>query len=93
MNMKFDLDFKKLLPMAQKLQPYVFGVLLIAVFGYTAWVVNAALNVQPDTTISAAADPTAKIKFTKTTIDAVKKLDVVQGSVPTGDLGKSDPFK
>ena len=91
--MKFALDFKKLLPKLQKLQPYVFGVLLIGVFAYTAWVVNAALNVQPDATIASAPDPTAKIKFTKTTIDAVKKLDVVQGSVPTGDLGKSDPFK
>lgn len=92
-NMKLDLDYKKILPVLRKLQPYIFGVALIAVFGYTAYVVNAALNVQPDTTQAAAPDPTAKIVFDKKTIDAVKSLQVVQGTVPAGDFGKTDPFK
>ncbi|GAC1372934.1 MAG: hypothetical protein NVSMB39_7180 [Candidatus Saccharimonadales bacterium] len=93
MNMKFDLYFKKLLPVLRKLQPYVFGLGLIMVFGYTAYAVNAALNVQPDTAAVAAPDPAAKIIFDKKTIDYVKSLPVVQGTVPIGDLGKADPFK
>jgi len=94
MNLKFDLDLKKLLPILRRFEPYVFGVALIAVFAYTAIVVNAALNVKPvaDPTL-APASPTAKITFNKQTIEAVKKLNVVQGTVPTGDLGKDDPFK
>lgn len=92
-DMKLDLDYKKWLPILRQLQPYVFGLLLVAVFAYTALIVNTALNVKADPTLPVAVDPTAKISFDKPTIEAVKKLDVVQGSVPTGDLGKSDPFR
>jgi hypothetical protein len=97
MNLKFDLSaIKKYLPMLQKAQPYVFGLALIGVFGYTAWVVNGALNVKAAAS-APAVDPkqagAAKITFDKKTIEAVKKLNVVQGDVPVGDLGKDDPFK
>lgn len=93
--MKIDLkfDFKHWLPLLRKFQPYIFGLLLIGVFGYTALVVNAALNVKQDANAPLAPDPAAKVTFDKATIDAVKKLNVVPGSVPTGELGKSDPFK
>lgn len=91
--MKLDLDFKALLPALRKLQPYAFGVGMIAVFAYTALVVNAALNVTADPSVAAIPDPAAKIIFDKTTIASLKALDVVEGAVPTGDLGKSDPFK
>jgi hypothetical protein len=93
MNLNLDFDIKKLLPMLRRLQPYIFGGALIAVFAYTALVVNAALNVEPDATAVTAADPTAKINFDKTTIETVKTLQVVQGEVPAGDLGKTDPFR
>jgi len=94
MNLKLDLDFKKLLPMLQQWEPYIFGVALIAVFGYTAWVVNGAMNVKPqaDPTAATSGAP-AKITFDKPTIESIKKLEVVQGTVPTGDLGKDDPFR
>lgn len=93
-NLKLNFDYKKILSALQRLQPYIFGVALIAVFAYTAYVVNGALNVKPaEVTGAAAANPAAGIKFDKATIDAVKKLDVVPGTVPTGDLGKGDPFK
>lgn len=92
MNLKLDLDYKKWLPILRQAQPFVFGALLVAVFGYTAYTVNAALNVKPQAA-GVVATPKAKITFDKKTIEVVKKLDVVQGTVPTGDLGKSDPFK
>ena len=95
MNLKLGLDLKKILPALQKAQPYVFGLALIGVFGYTALVVNGALNVKPAETAPAPAAGTvsSKITFDKATIEAVKKLNVVQGDVPVGDLGKDDPFK
>lgn len=94
MNLKLDLDFKKWLPLLRKAQPYVFGVLLVGVFAYTASAVNTALNVKAaETAPATSASTSTKIVFDKATIEAVKKLDVVQGTVPTGDLGKSDPFK
>ena len=91
MNFKLDLDYKKWVPALRKAQPYVFGLVLVGVFAYTAYIVNAALNVQP--AVAPTAAPVNKISFDKKTIDAVKKLDVVQGTVPIGDLGRSDPFK
>lgn len=94
MNLKLDLDLKKILPILRTAQPYVFGLVLIGVFAYTAWVVNAALNVKAAETVAGGgAKPAPKIVFDKTTIEAVKNLDVVRGEVPIGDLGKSDPFK
>ncbi|HVQ44039.1 MAG TPA: hypothetical protein VMT30_03675 [Candidatus Saccharimonadia bacterium] len=93
MNLKLDLDFKKWLPIVRRLQPYIFGLALVGVFAYTAYVLNAALNVGPDPTPVATANPATKVVFDKATIDAVKSLDVVEGGVPVGDLGKSDPFK
>lgn len=89
-------DFQKLLPTLRKLEPYLFGAALVGVFAYTALVVNGALNVQP-ATVGETVDPKnpspSKITFDKNTIEAVKKLNVVQGNVPVGDLGKDDPFK
>jgi hypothetical protein len=96
MNMKLDLknlDMKKLLPLLRQWLPYIFGVAMIGVFGYTAWVVNAALNAQPGTDTTTTAKPAAKIIFDKKTVEMVRNLDVVQGNVPVGDLGKDDPFR
>jgi hypothetical protein len=96
MNLKLNFDFKKLWPILRKLEPYLFGLALIAVFAYTAWVVNAALNVQASTGALPVdpLHPTApKITFDKKAIEAVKNLSVVQGDVPIGSLGKDDPFK
>jgi hypothetical protein len=93
MNFKLDLDIKKWLPLIKKLQPYIFGLLLIAVFAYTAFTINSALNVKPDPTAVAPPSTAAKIVFDKATINSVKNLNVVQGDVPTGTLGKPDPFK
>jgi hypothetical protein len=93
MNLKLDLDYKKLLPMLRQAQPYVFGVLLVGVFAYTALTVNAALNIKADGSVAPAITPAAKVTFDKPTIDAVKKLDVVQGTVDPGSLGTSNPFQ
>ena len=96
--MKLDLDFgpqlKKILPILRRLEPYLFGLLLISVFGYTAYVVNAATNVKPAAAPETVAPvKSSKITFDKTTIESIKKLQVVDGGVDTGDLGKHDPFK
>jgi hypothetical protein len=92
MNLNLSLkpeDLKKLLPALQKLQPYLFGSILIAVFGYTAYEVNAALNVQPGTP---PASTQAKITFDQPTINSLKSLQAVGGDVPTGTLGTDNPF-
>jgi hypothetical protein len=95
MNLKMDLDLKKILPVLRQAEPYIFGGVLIAVFAYTAWIVNGALNVKPVAapTSSSTIQAKPKIVFDKKTIEAVKNLSVVTGDVPTGDLGKDDPFK
>jgi len=94
MNMSLNLslkpqDLKKLLPVLRKAQPYLVGIVMIGVFAYTAWVVNAALNVKPSTATTAAPP---KISFDKATIDSLKNLQAVEGTVPTGTLGSGSPF-
>jgi len=96
MNLKLNLDLKTILPMLRTLQPYIFGLALIGVFGYTAWAVNETLNAKASTAPVAVGPKNpapVKITFDKATIEAVKKLDVVGGEVSSGDLGKSDPFR
>lgn len=94
MNLKLNLslkpeDLKKLLPVLHKATPYIVGLALIGVFAYTALVVNASLNVKPST---ATTSPAPKISFDKATIESLKNLTAVQGTVPTGNLGGGSPF-
>lgn len=94
MNLNLSLDPKVILPILRKIQPYVFGALLVGVFAYTAYVVNASLNVQADEATQAATSDTAtKITFDKNTIEALKNLSGVSGEVPVTNLGSSDPFR
>lgn len=88
MKMNFKFNPKIILPALLKAKPYLIGSFLISVFGYTAVVVNSALNVQPAP--AAAAAP--RVTFDKPTITAIKNLDVVSGQVPTGTIGKDNPF-
>lgn len=95
MNLKLDLNFKTILPVLRKLQVYIFGLLLVGIFAYTAYEVNLALNVQPATLSpeSASTAGATKITYDAKTIAALKKLSSVSGEVPTGDLGTTDPFR
>ena len=54
MNMNMNLDLKSLkvnpaviLPLLKRARAAIVGVVLIGAFGYTAYAVNAALNVTP----------------------------------------------
>ncbi len=90
--MKLDLNFnyKQILVYLRLAEPYLVGAALIGVFGYTAFFVNAALNVKPAATATIA--PGVKISFDKTTVESVKNINVVSGQVPMVNIGKSDPF-
>lgn len=90
MNLKLDFDYKKFLPILKQAQPYIIGVVLIGLFGYTAYVVNLALNVKPAETATITAPP--KIGFDKKAVEAIKSLNVTSGQVPAADLGTADPF-
>jgi hypothetical protein len=49
MNMKLELNMaslKALVPVLQKAQPYLFALVIVGAFGYTAYIINAALNVE-----------------------------------------------
>jgi len=94
MNMKMNIslkpeDLKKLLPLLRQAQPYLVGIALIGVFAYTALVVNAAVNTKASTA-TIATEP--KISFDKGTIDSLKSLQGVPGTVTTGALGGGSPF-
>lgn len=94
-NLKMELNaesLKAMLPYLRKAQPYIYGIALIAVFAYTANVINQALNVQPASTQSEII-PLPKITFDKPTINALKTLKPVNGDVPLGDLGKDNPLQ
>jgi hypothetical protein len=90
MKMKLNFDYKQILAYLRLGEPYIVGVLLIGIFGYTAYFINAALNVKPAKTATTTAS--LNIVFDKTTVQAVKNINVVSGQVPAVNLGKSDPF-
>jgi DMSO/TMAO reductase YedYZ molybdopterin-dependent catalytic subunit len=95
MNLKLELNaqtLKAMLPLLQKAQPIIYGLLLIGVFGFTAYTVNRALNVQAAAG-AASVKPLPRITFDKKTITALQTLNKVGGEVPLGNLGANDPFK
>lgn len=94
MNLKLDLNaatIKALIPQLAKAQPLIYGLVLVGVFGFTAYEVNQALNVQPAAQ-QTAIKPLPKIVFDTKTIDSLKQLNKVTGEVPLGNLGGHDPF-
>jgi hypothetical protein len=93
LGMKLELNantLKAMLPVVQKLQPYIFGLLLVGVFGYTAYSVNHALNVQPAATQTAVTS-LPKVTFDKDVMKSLRQRQKVDGQVPL-NLGATDPF-
>lgn len=91
MNLKLQLpsNLQAYLDFLTKARTAIVGVLLIALFGYTAYVVNAASNVKTDLT---STDASTKITFDKTALQALQSRNQVSGTTDLGTLGKSDPF-
>jgi hypothetical protein len=93
-NLKLDLNIntlKQLVPALAKAQVYLYGVAVIAIFAYTAYIVNQSLNVQPAQSQS-VIQPLPKITFDNKTMSQLKDLNNVGGSVPLGSLGTNNPF-
>jgi hypothetical protein len=90
MKMKLKLDLKPatILPLLKRGQGYLIGGALIGVFAYTAYVVNAAVNVQA----APAAVPAAGVTFDQATLNSLKSLTTVPVTIAPPALGKSDPF-
>jgi hypothetical protein len=81
-------DLKLLLPILKKIETPLVGLALVAIFAYTAYIVQLSLNVK-------ATAPSASkvvIRFDQPTLDSLKSRTTVDGSTPLGTLGKSDPF-
>ncbi len=93
MNMNLKLNFKlnprQILAKLSQVLPIIFGVALIAVFGYTAWLINGALNLKPSELTNSAP---AAIKFDQATIKYVQSLKAVSGQTGVTAVGKPNPF-
>lgn len=91
MNLKLNwkLNPRQILAKLSQGLPLIFGVALIGVFGYTAWLINGALNLKPSETTTSA--PTA-IKFDQPTIQYVQGLKAVPGQTGVTAVGKPNPF-
>lgn len=91
MNLKLSLptSLKPYLKLLARSRSAFVGLVLISVFGFTAYIVNTATNVKSDGTSDTKAD---RILFDKTAIKSVKSRDQVPDQTALGALGKSDPF-
>jgi hypothetical protein len=92
-NLKLEFNLasvKALLPVLKQSQVVIYGLLLIGVFGYTAYAINQALNIQPAGSQSAIT-ALPKITFDKKTMESLQDRTVVDGTVPV-NLGATDPF-
>jgi Kef-type K+ transport system membrane component KefB len=93
-NLKIELDLntlKQVLQVLAKAQVLIYGVAVVAIFGFTAYSVNQALNAQPASAQS-VIQPLPKISFNNKTMSQLKSLNNVGGSVPLGSLGTNNPF-
>jgi hypothetical protein len=93
MNLKLELNMatlKALLPVLRKSQAMLYGLLLVGVFGYTAYAINQALNVQAASRQTAVKE-LPKITFDKKTMDSLSKRNAVDDKVQL-NLGTTDPF-
>ena len=95
MNMNLNLDLKNikfnpaaLLGWLNRARPLLIGAVLVGVFGYTALVVNSALNVTP----AVVATPATGVSFDKATLNSLNSLTNVPSTVAPTSLGKTDPF-
>ncbi len=85
--MNLQIDYSKILPQLKRFEPLLVGLALIALFGYTAYVINGT-SAEP----TAAPEQTKTITFDAKTIQSLKERTVVSDQVEPGSLGKSDPF-
>lgn len=91
MNLKLKFDPQALLKVLKPLAPYLVGLTVVGIFGYTGWVINQAFHTEP-AAATPAASPVVKVTFDKQTVETVKNLHVVPGQVQPTDVGKNDPF-
>ena len=89
MNLTLPHNFGNYFKILSRSKTALIGIVLIGVFGYTAYLVNGATNVKSDSTTTAAGP---KITFDKATLKSLANRTNVPDQTPLGTLGKPDPF-
>ncbi|TAK89200.1 hypothetical protein EPO04_03835 [Patescibacteria group bacterium] len=90
-----DLNPKKLLPLALRYKTLLTTLVVVALFGFTAYQISQITSVEPDPVYLQAKEKEAKtagLKINKQTLDQVTKLDSSAGSTTPVNVGKSNPF-
>jgi uncharacterized membrane protein len=83
-NLKVEINMKSIkegLAVLRKAQATIYGLILVGVFGYSAFIINAAINVAPAATQS-TIKALPKVTFDKATMDSLRNRDKVDASVP-----------
>lgn len=90
MNAKLSLKFDKeqIIPFLKRAEAPLVGLALIALFGYTAFVLQGVNKLQPE----APAETAKTIRFDAKTLESLQGRNNVPGQVDPGIIGKSDPF-
>ncbi len=86
---KLPTNIAPLLKKLSQLRTAIVGVLLVGIFGYTAFIVNGVINAKIDKTTTAS---TTKITFDKSALKALTSRSDVPDQTALGTLGKPDPF-
>lgn len=81
------LNPKQLVALLRRAQTLVVGIVLIALFAYTALVVQRAINVK-----ASDVTPVPVTVYNQTTIDQLKSATAVDSSTPASGIGESSPF-
>jgi len=87
--MKLLFDYSAKLKVLRPFLPYLFGLGLIALFGYTSWTINTAFSPQPDVNSSLIK---GKVTFDQATINAVKALGDNSSQVQGVSTESTSPF-
>jgi hypothetical protein len=85
----------KLLDQLNHYKNFIIGLVVIGLFGYTAFQLSQITNVAPsDSEVQAAISSrnAAKIKLNNKVIDQLSGTLVIPVDASPGDVGKADPF-
>jgi len=86
---------KKALDIIIKARGFIFTLVVIALFGYLARQISLIASVTPDQSALDAAQKRVNVQSVKLdtkTINSLKNINTVDGSVNPGSVGRYDPF-
>lgn len=91
MKHKMNFNFKELLRKAEQLERPAVALALLAIFAFTSWEINSAVNVKPSSE-AVTSKSSVGVSFSKTAIADLQGDRVKNNSLTPDELNRHNPF-